>query len=150
MKNKKRFFCLCVFIGLFAECSKDGANPALADTFIPNVSFVWKELKGRNTSSSFIPALTDHDDKAGTGNFTFTEQGPGGSFFYNLKGSYNREQVQIHYLTTAENLGVKNGPDSGLTFKGVFDTTDARNNHAIMRLIKTSNNTDSLVLRQTP
>jgi len=155
MKNNKIAKVLLLFPLLlitFVACEKSGGGDDGGGIYLPDFSNEWDVLKGNTKGAFFI--LVDNnaiDSAKGTGNFSGNNNinslditPPPQDTLYQFAGSFQNTKVTLRFLSSTE-AGQDNGPQAGLTFKGIFDSTYAP--HRI-RLINTTNTSDSLVLKK--
>jgi hypothetical protein len=142
MKNSIRSLLLLAGCSCMISCSKDGPIEELEGVYVPLFTNFWKIEKGPAGDGIVLTAVASSiDSSKGTGLLTASHLTASES--YNMKGSFHNLNVEMWYLTNAEN-GADNGPYQGRKYKGRYDTLGVV---ARIRMANVTNNTDSMVIR---
>ncbi len=143
MKKYQSIIILCSCLAWFTiSCSKDPtpSDDGSGDVFIGDFSNSWNVIKG-NATGPFTILIATVDSAKGTGTLTGRDIDLSELF----KGSFDQAILKIQFLTNAE-AGQDNGPQAGLSFKGVYDTLS---NPTKLRFVNELNANDSLVLERS-
>lgn len=142
MKNSIKCLLFLTGYAWVTSCSKDAPPEELENVYVPLFTNFWQIEKGPAGDGIVLNAVVSSiDSSKGTGLLTASHLK--GSSSYNMKGSFHNLNVEMWYLTNAEN-GSDNGPYQGRKYKGRYDTLSV--NYRI-RMANVTNNSDSLVIR---
>jgi len=142
MKNSIKCLLLLTGSAYVLSCSKNDPLNELEGVYVPLFTNFWRIEKGPSGDGIVLNAVVNSiDSTKGTGLLTGSHLE--GSSSYNMKGSFQNLNVEMWYLTNAENGG-DNGPCQGRKYKGRYDTLSTPYR---IRMANVTDKTDSMVIR---